>query len=473
MSLNRARWTLRVMGASLGVLLAGCQFSPGDEAIFRCDTEADCGGEGFQCLDVGALGRVCCRPSAEVCDGEDNDCNGQSDDLQASCYSGPAGTQGVGRCAQGAMACQGTGESCVGEVVPQAESCNGLDDNCDGAVDEGFDLSSSLLHCGTCDSPCAANELCQDSTCVERLELSCVNGADDDGDLLVDCADPDCLDVSCGQGCVCSAGARRELSCGDTTDNDGDTRADCLDADCDAAACGQGCTCQLGARTESLCSDGEDNDGDLLIDCAESADCDTRSCGTGCACRSAVKAELVCGDGLDNDGLEGADCLDPDCELQSCGTGCECRATVKVELACGDGLNNDGLEGADCADPDCDLQSCGTGCECRATVKVELACSDGLDNDGDGFGDCRDTDCHTGTCSPAAAGCVMCNGQKHETTCDDFVSDARESNWVDNDGDGLRNCQDVIDCPAGVACFYRQGPNNRAGVCRADRSCGP
>lgn len=57
------------------------------------------------------------------------------------CYTGPAGTEGVGVCRAGTMTCledgSGFGE-CSGEVLPSAETCNGLDDDCDGLVDTGI-----------------------------------------------------------------------------------------------------------------------------------------------------------------------------------------------------------------------------------------------------------------------------------------------------------------------------------------------
>ena len=55
------------------------------------------------------------------------------------CYSGPAGTQGVGLCKDGARACEanGTFGACVGEVTPEAEVCSTPeDDNCNGQVNE-------------------------------------------------------------------------------------------------------------------------------------------------------------------------------------------------------------------------------------------------------------------------------------------------------------------------------------------------
>jgi hypothetical protein len=57
------------------------------------------------------------------------------------CYDGTAVTRGVGACRDGHRAClangTGYGGPCQGEVLPQAEICgNGIDDNCDGQIDE-------------------------------------------------------------------------------------------------------------------------------------------------------------------------------------------------------------------------------------------------------------------------------------------------------------------------------------------------
>jgi hypothetical protein len=49
------------------------------------------------------------------------------------------------------------------------ELCNGLDDNCDGRVDEGFDLSRDLLNCGACGTVCSqpnAELECRMGACV-------------------------------------------------------------------------------------------------------------------------------------------------------------------------------------------------------------------------------------------------------------------------------------------------------------------
>ena len=65
---------------------------------------------------------------------------------RVECYTGPAETRGVGACLAGKRTCMAAGAwgACVGEVLPRAESLNGIDDNCDGIADEG-ELQSLVI----------------------------------------------------------------------------------------------------------------------------------------------------------------------------------------------------------------------------------------------------------------------------------------------------------------------------------------
>jgi MYXO-CTERM domain-containing protein len=79
-------------------------------------------------------------PTPEICDGRDNDCNGQVDDnvTDPDLLTRTACGSSLGICKPGVMACVGGAKFCQGGVQPEPEACNGLDDNCDGQVDNGI-----------------------------------------------------------------------------------------------------------------------------------------------------------------------------------------------------------------------------------------------------------------------------------------------------------------------------------------------
>ncbi len=90
----------------------------------------------------------------ELCDGEDNDGDGLTDEdwpgLGRLCvrHTGACTSESLWICAS-----DGRGMTCPAqEIEPSSEICNGLDDNCNGICDDGFDCCASVQ--SECNNPC-------------------------------------------------------------------------------------------------------------------------------------------------------------------------------------------------------------------------------------------------------------------------------------------------------------------------------
>jgi hypothetical protein len=94
---------------------------------------------------AGAAGWVCQNPKGpapETCDGLDNDCNGAADDGPLPGTGGVCGSD-VGECTTGTIVCSVGVLDCAGDVPPSQELCDGLDNDCDGTIDNGIALGGA------------------------------------------------------------------------------------------------------------------------------------------------------------------------------------------------------------------------------------------------------------------------------------------------------------------------------------------
>ena len=93
---------------------------------------------------VGAMG-----PSEEICDGIDNNCSAGIDDTfpeqHQLCGFIEGAEYGVGLCTPGVMKCDSGRLYCDGHVGPAEEVCDGLDNNCNGSIDEGVANSTAIV----------------------------------------------------------------------------------------------------------------------------------------------------------------------------------------------------------------------------------------------------------------------------------------------------------------------------------------
>ncbi|MCX7944576.1 MAG: MopE-related protein [Deltaproteobacteria bacterium] len=351
-----------------------------------CDGEVDedlfqgCGsavGECTQGISYCVRGRyTACTggkgPTNEICDGKDNDCDGLVDeDLTIVCGSN------IGICRTGVRTCYfGVWGACVGEIGPQPEVCDGLDNNCDGNVDEGCKcIDGNTQLCGTNVGECKQGiQVCssgQWGPCIGEVKPTpeVCDGKDNDCDGEVD----ENLTVPCGSSIgECKAGIRKCIN-GIYTN----------------------CMNEVGPQ-EEVC-DGKDNDCDGLVDEYLIKDCGSNVgiCRTGLqTCKDGIWGDCIgaitpkdelCGDGLDNN-CNGS--IDEGCacnigETQSCGTDeGECQKGTQTcengQWGICAGSINPSVEICDNKDNDCDGETdenlyarCGSDIgECKSGIRV-------------------------------------------------------------------------------------------------------
>jgi len=300
---------LAVVAAALLVACASSEQRSPDAAPDAAEVDgseadaADAAGPDATDAAVDALdaagGPDACVATTEVCNGLDDNCNTVIDEgfptLGATCM---VGVGGCGRSGQVVCAATGAGVECDAVAGPPAtETCNNADDDCDGNVDENFGLGAA------CDGP-------DGDLCAEGMTICNTTG---------------------GTTCSDTTGERPETC--NNLDDDCDTRIDegfNLGATCDGAdtdSCLEG-TLMCNAAGAAVCSDltsstvelcnGLDDDCRNGVDdgfavnvacmsgvgaCARPGTFQCNGAGTGVQCNAVAAAPVaeICGDGIDQD----------------------------------------------------------------------------------------------------------------------------------------------------------------------------
>jgi hypothetical protein len=261
---------------------------------------------------AGSAGGAACVPAEEICDGADNDCDGQADE------DNPGGglacdTGKLGVCAAGTTACVDGMVLCDQSFLGGDEACNGLDDDCDGQIDEDNPGGGGSCVTGLSGVCAMGTKVCHDGaiTCDADAQATpeVCDGQDNDCNGAVDDGDP-------GGGAACVTGLPGECAAGTMTCTNG------------ALACVQ----DLQPAAE-LC-DGKDNncDGDVDEDNPEGgASCGAASEGI-CAAgvMTCTNGALYCQPNVQPAAVETCDGKDENCDGQI-DNGANCAATCSSQ----------------------------------------------------------------------------------------------------------------------------------------------
>lgn len=407
---------MRTLTASLPlVLLLACRAEPPKESATDADTASnvrDADGDGFDSAEGDCDdGDADTFPGAqELCDGVDQDCDGTIDEGVATTWYADADEDGFGDAATAVTVCEApaghvaTANDCDDgrdDVYPlAAEACDGVDNDCDGELDDGMRR--------TVYEDADGDGFGDDATATESCALAL-------GQVLVgmDCDDNN-ADAWPEHPEVCD---EEDNDCDGTVDEDVTTR---YWADLDGDGFGDdGAPLDACVRAEGYAAaSGDCDDADATVNPAALEACDDPADRN---CDGSVSYADLDGDGF-------AACL-------------ECDDTTSM-------VNPAAPERCNGVDDDCD----GAVDDADTTLDLATASTWYADRDGDGFGDAATplaacerpsgyvadaTDCDDGGAGINPAAIETCNGVDDD--CDGRVDDGAldAATWyADADGDG-------------------------------------
>ncbi len=344
-------------------------------------------------------------------------------DPTMACASGETRRCGnkLGACEYGLQTCvDGAWDpSCVGEVLPAAESCNGADDDCDGVVPEG-ELDPDADGVRACAGDCApadgsswpgAPELCdgRDNDC---------DGALDDGAAAA-CDDGlYCNGVeSCSQG-ACVPGA--DIDCSS------------LDGTCHRGACSEAardCVAEV-ASDGTFCDDGDH--------CTLSTTCSSGTCGGGSA-RDCSAQNDPCNRGV-CDSAQAACVKEPYTDNRACDDGLYCTLDDScVAGRCEGGSPRPCADVSFCRAGACDEDA--DACTSGSPIREGEGCDDGLY--------CTEGEvCTSGGCAGGQPrSCATLADQCNAGVCNESQDACQRQPYTDG-----RTCSDGAFCTVGDAC---------------------
>ncbi|MCA9667211.1 MAG: hypothetical protein KC503_16545, partial [Myxococcales bacterium] len=285
----------------------------------------------------------------EICDGLDNDCNGAIDDNVPG-EGQPCG-QTTGQCKAGATKCVGGKMICIGQIGPQKEICNGKDDDCDGQADNTAECpgASSCIE-GQCLVPCAQGEFvcpggtkCKDGYCIpdECAKANCSK--------TQYCVDGQCIERCDGSNC-------------DAHEKCEPTTGQCVDDSCLTKGCpNKTDVCVAYKCQENPCPPGKCPDYQQCTDGTCHDTCLNVKCDSGKTCVQGKCSDNPC---------DGYKCEDNfRCVVKNGTPSCEpdpCRA-----VNCPPGqLCRDGT----CGDDPCTRTTCPSGLRCTVSASGTATC---------------------------------------------------------------------------------------------------